>query len=220
MMSRPPCWHKRFVRIAAFSIAFIQTVSVIAAASHAKDIRPSNAGKDRTRQPQKNDGGVDIDISHQGRAFVAEPDPKRPGKYLWTLWSGPFSFQAPGGTGISAVQGVVKDVTATFYQNGVASAEMKAPEARGDNVQSAVVASGGVTVKSLIDIGTSIRADTVTWYATQNKVVASGHVHYVNGRTKMVIQAPVVVGDTMLRTIRSPRPGEMTMPLTPATRAR
>jgi len=211
-MSGTPRIQARRVCAALLSLTLATTVVGACATGAIRDSAARTARPATPRAAKSDHPGVDV--SAPGGGYIAQPDPKRPGKYLWKLWTGPFSFQSPAGqVGQREVTGALHNITAILFQNGVASAQMRAPTATGDYAHAVVVAGGGVTLRSLAEKGTSLRADTVTWYARQNKVIAAGHVRYVNGRSGMTIQAPAVVCDTVLQTIRSARPGEMTIPM-------
>ena len=133
-------------------------------------------------------------------SYVTQPDPKRPGQYLWKLWAREFVIEAPD----KAVSGTLKGVSAVLFQNGKESARMVAPQAQGNNVQSIIVATGGVVVRSVVQPGTILRADTVTWYARSNKIVAVGQVFYKNGKTGMTINpSGGLIADTVLKSVRS-----------------
>ena len=149
-----------------------------------------------------------VGVTGQG-SYVTQPDPKRPGKYLWKLWAREFIIEAPD----KAVSGTLKGVSAVLFQNGKESARMVAPQAQGNNVQSIIVATGGVIVRSVAQPGTILRADTVTWYAQSNKIVAVGHVFYKNGKTGMTISPNGrLVANTALKTIRSDDGGNIKLP--------
>ena len=127
------------------------------------------------------------------------PDPKRPGKLLYDL-------RAKAATGQSlpdGFHGTLTAVWAKLFQNGAASAILTAPRAVGGsaNKSTVVTGTGGVTVKSLLERGTFLTADTIVWYATSNKIVATGHVVYHNGQNGGTMRGPRMVGDTRLRIV-------------------
>jgi len=138
------------------------------------------------------------------------PDPKHPGKVLYDL-------QAASGTGQSAPDGfhiTATSVRAKLFQDGAATTILTAPRAQGVNANKStiVTGTGGVVVKSLLQPGTILTADTVIWYATLNKLVATGHVYYRDGQNGATMHAPRMVGDTRLKTLTIPR-GHGTMRL-------
>jgi hypothetical protein len=140
-----------------------------------------------------------VGVTGQG-SQVLQPDPKRPGKYLWKLWAREFVIESPS----KGVSGTMKGISAVLFQNGAPSATMAAAQAKGNNVQNIIVASGGVVVKSLLEPGTILRADSVTWYQQKNQVVAVGHVYYKNGKSGMtIIPSGALTANTSLKTVRS-----------------
>ena len=128
------------------------------------------------------------------------PDPKRPGKLLYELRAA----SANGQSEADGFHGALTSVWARLYQNGAATAILTAPHAQGGSAGKAVVVTGlgGVLVKSLIQPGTKLTADTVVWYATLNKMVATGHVVYLDGKTGATMTGPRMVADTRLKTIQ------------------
>ena len=139
-------------------------------------------------------------ISGGGTGFsFTLPDPKRPGKLLYDL-------RAASATGQSAADGfhgTLTSVWAKLFQNGAATAILTAPRAVGGTASKSTVitGTGGVVVKSLTQPGTILKADTVVWYATLNKMVATGHVYYHNGQNGATMTGPRAVGDSRLKTL-------------------
>ncbi len=127
------------------------------------------------------------------------PDLKRPGKLLYDLRA----VSATGQSAADGFHGTLTSVWAKLFQNGVATAILTAPRAVGGTASKSTVitGTGGVTVKSLTQPGTILTADTVVWYATLNKMVATGHVHYHDGKTGATMTGPRAVGDTRLKTL-------------------
>ena len=149
-----------------------------------------------------------VGVTGQG-SYVTQPDPKHPGNYLWKLWARDFIIQAPD----KNVSGTLKGVHAILFQDGKAAAEMIAPQAQSDNVQDTIVATGGVTVNSLKEPGTILRADAITWNAQTKQIVATGHVFYKNGKTGMTISPHGrLIADTVLRSVRSDSGGRIKIP--------
>ena len=139
-----------------------------------------------------------IGVVSTGFSFTL-PDPKRPGKLLYDL-------RAASATGQSAADGfhgTLTSVWARLFQNGVATAILTAPRAVGGsaNKSTVITGTGGVVVKSLMQPGTILTADTITWYATSNKMLAVGHVYYHNGQNGATMTGPRAVGDTRLKTL-------------------
>jgi len=127
------------------------------------------------------------------------PDPKRPGKLLYELRAAAGNGQADA----SGFHGGLTSIWARLYQNGAPSAILTAPHARGGSVGKSVTitGTGGVVVKSLIEPGTKMTADTVVWYANLNKIVGTGHVFYRSGKTGAVLTGSRVDADTRLKTV-------------------
>lgn len=139
---------------------------------------------------------------------ILQPDPKRPGKFLFKIW-------ATGVTGASlpgTVQGTLSNVTAFLYQAGISTARMQAPRAFADSTKQSVVGSGGVRVWSLTQPGTTLSADKVTWLAQRNTVEAVGHVVYRSGKTGLTIHVPRMTADTALKTFSSAGAGNLVLP--------
>lgn len=144
------------------------------------------------------DAPATLGVVSTGFSFTL-PDPKRPGRLLYDL-------RAASATGQSAADGfhgTLTSVWAKLFQNGVPTAILTAPRAVGGSANKSTVISGtgGVVVHSLTQSGTILTADTVVWYATLNKMVATGHVYYHDGKTGATMRGPRMVGDTRLKTI-------------------
>ncbi len=139
-------------------------------------------------------------------AFIQSPtltisDPKLPGKLLAVVKAGGFS-------GNSADQGALGNMTqvhALLYQKGKQAATFDAPVAHvtQNSATKNVVAvgTGGVVIVSLTEPGTRLTADIVTWYASLNRIVGTGHVVYHNGKSGWTVQSPTMTGDTQLRSV-------------------
>jgi hypothetical protein len=148
-----------------------------------------------------------IPVTGQGFTMTL-PDPKHPG---WLLW------KAAAATGVilpvgKAQHATLTDAKATMFQSGKAAATIVAPKVVGDTGPMLILASGGVRITSLLDKGSTLRADRVLWYARQNKVIADGHVVYRDGKYGMVFTGPRLVADTALRSVRSSSPGKLSLP--------
>lgn len=147
--------------------------------------------------PPKN---VPESLSGVSTAFSATlPDPKRPSKMLYELRgaSGNIQSDAAGFHGNASV------LWGRLYQAGVPSAVLTAPRALVNSVGKSVIVTGlgGVVVKSLTEPGTKMTADTVVWYANSNKLVATGHVFYRNGKTGATLTGPRMVADTRVKSV-------------------
>ena len=131
---------------------------------------------------------------------AALPDPKRPGKMLYEL-RGKSGFLQSGSSGF---HGSAQSVWARLYQSGVSSAILTAPQAQISSAGKSAVTvtgTGGVVVKSLVEPGTQLTADTVVWQAGTNKITATGHVVYKNGKTGATLTGPRMIADTRVKSI-------------------
>ena len=142
--------------------------------------------------------GPSLGVVSTGFSFTL-PDPKRPGRLLYELRA----QSANGQSEADGFHGALTSVWARLYQNGIATAILTAPRAQGGSAGKAVVVTGlgGVAVKSLTQPGTTLTADTVVWYASLNKMVATGHVVYHDGKTGATMSGPRMNADTRLKTI-------------------
>lgn len=157
--------------------------------------------------PQKN---VPTNVGVSSKDGTATfPDPKRPGKLLYTLRWKDGAVQS-GDTGI---YGNLMTVWAKLFQGGVSSAILTAPRAEVSSVHKSAVVTGlgGVLVTSLTQKGTQMTADTVVWTASTNQIVATGHVIYHDGKTGAVLTGPRMVFDTRLKSFHTGR-GHGTLP--------
>lgn len=145
-----------------------------------------------------------LNLSGAGTGLVVYvPDPKLPGKLMAVV-------KAVGAEGQSAANGFLGNMTqvsALFYQQGKPAATFHAPSAHGGSRQKAltITGTGGVVVKSLIQPGTTLTADTIVWYADKNKIVATGHVVFHDGKTGTTVHSPAMIADTKLNSIQTPR---------------
>lgn len=137
-------------------------------------------------------------VSTDGTATL--PDPKRPGKLLYEL----HYRSASGQSGDAGAYGTLTTVWARLFQAGVASAILTAPQAQINSAGKSVTVTGlgGVVVKSLTQPGTRMTADTVVWTAGLNRIVASGHVVYRDGKTGFVMTGPRMTFDTRLKSFQ------------------
>jgi len=157
----------------------------------------------------KNDAGSSGNLKiTNSDTYAVQPDPARHGKYLWKIWASGFTLLNPG----TQITVTVQKVSAVLYQSGYAAAQLHAPVATYDNLKETIAASGGVTVRSLKEPGTTLRADNVVFYAATHKIVATGHVVYHNGKTQMEIHTNELVGDTVLKTLTSNTGGSAALP--------
>ena len=128
-------------------------------------------------------------------------DPKLPGKLLAVVKAGGFSASSADQTSL----GTMTQVHALLYRQGKQAATFDAPRAHitQNSATKNVVAvgTGGVVIVSLTEPGTRLTADVVTWYASLNRIVATGHVIYHNAKTGWDLQAPTMTADTQLRSV-------------------
>ena len=130
---------------------------------------------------------------------VTLPDPKYPGRLLIEA----HARMAEGQSQDTGFLGDMTGVWARLYQKGVPAAVLTAPRAVGSSLKNSVVVTGtgGVVVKSLTQPGTKLTADKVVWYASLNRIVATGHVVYHDGKTGATMTGPVMNADTRLKTV-------------------
>jgi len=134
---------------------------------------------------QKSPSPVNMGGTAQG-VTVNLPDPKLPGKLLCEI----HADSASGQSAANGFLGQMRGVHANLYQSGRPAATLTAPSAEGNSVGKNVVVTGTgrVTVTSLSQPGTKLLADTVVWYASINKIVATGHVFYRDGKSGATMQ--------------------------------
>lgn len=75
----------------------------------------------------------------------------------------------------SQQKGSAFDFSAKLYENGKLTATMTAPRAEVDTRSQIVLATGGVTLKSM-ERNTTIRAGWVKWYAKKKTAIGNGGV--------------------------------------------
>lgn len=131
---------------------------------------------------------------------VTLPDPKYPGHLL-------IEAHARTADGQSAENGFLGNMTgvwARLYQKGVPVAVLTAPRAVGSSRKNSVVVTGtgGVVIKSLTQSGTKLTADKVVWYASADRIVATGHVIYHDGKSGATMTGPWLKADTKLKSIQ------------------
>lgn len=180
------------------AVAIPPTVSakVMAAPPRAVTVRAAA----KPKAPDKPAPAPDnLGVTGSGFRFTL-PDPKTPGKLLVKLGADGMSGSFNG----NGVQGTLNGVSATLYQRGVAAAKLTAPTVSGDNMQQKLVATGRVTVVSLQQPGTLMKADRMTWYPNKKQVFADGNVYYHDGKYGATMNAPHIIADTFLRKIVVP----------------
>ena len=171
-------FHRRFVLclLTALPLSFVPRSSVLAAPA-----KPPALG-----------------ASVQG-PVITVPDPKRPGKLQIMVHARSIQGTSTGG----GFGGTLINPYAQLYQLGVPSAILTAPAAVASSRQGTVIvtATGGVTVRSLTHPGTTLSADKMVWYAGQNKIIATGHVVYKDGKTGARLTGPSMKADTQMQTV-------------------
>ncbi len=173
----------------------LRPIPLVAALALAWAMALPAAAKTRPKAPSVPAGAALSINSSQGQIF--QPDPKSPGHFLWKIWMQGITGSSVGG----GFEGTLTGVTAYLFQKGAASARLTAPTARGDSAQQTIVASGRVHVVSLDQPGTTLVADTVTWQAKTNTIIAVGNVIYRNGKTGLTMRVPRLNADTVLKSI-------------------
>lgn len=169
----------------------------------------ASAKPQKTSGFNKNDAGSTGNLKvTNSNIYAVQPDPKRPGKFMWKIWASGFTLLNPG----NQITVTVQDVSALLFQAGQAAATLRAPLATYDNIKHTIVASGGVLVRSISEPGTTLRADNVVFYAATGKLKATGHVVYHNGKTLMELHTNELDGDTKLKTLSSNTGGSVALP--------
>lgn len=132
---------------------------------------------------------------------VTLPDPKYPGKLLIEA----HARTAQGQSQDTGFMGDMTGVWARLYQKGVPAAVLTASHAVGSSRKNTVVVTGtgGVVIKSLTQPGTKLTADKVVWYASLNRIVATGHVYYHDGKTGATMIGPWLTADTKLNSVQT-----------------
>ena len=148
---------------------------------------------------QKSPSPVNMGGTAQG-VTVNLPDPKLPGKLLCEI----HADSASGQSAANGFLGQMRGVHANLYQSGRPAATLTAPSAEGNSVGKNVVVTGTgrVTVTSLSQPGTKLLADTVVWYASINKIVATGHDFYRDGKSGATMTGPRLIADTKLKSVQ------------------
>ena len=194
-------------RAVFFSVALFSAAVCVLGFGVALPAAPPKDAPAGKNVPRKN---LDTALSVGSTDFSAAlPDPKRPGKLLYELRAKSFNGQSVGGQ----LNGSLTSIWARLYQNGVPGAVLTAPHAQGRSAGKSVIVTGtdGVVVKSLTEPGTEMTADTMAWYANENRIVATGHVFYRNGKDGATMHAPRMEANTGLKTIHVTGGGQGTV---------
>lgn len=133
------------------------------------------------------------------RIYAEQADPELPGRLLWKLWARDVDMASPATT----VYATVRSAHAVLFNKGIAEATILAPMASADSDKYTIVGTGRVTVTSLLQPGTWLKADEVTWYAKLNRGLAVGNVVMHNSRTGLTVHSPQLGFDTALKTLQS-----------------
>ena len=94
--------------------------------------------------------------------------------------------------------GTLLDFSAKLYENGKLTAAISAPRATADTAKRTILASGGVTLKSL-ERQTVVNAAWIKWNANTRKVVGNGGVRIKS--TSGTVDGAAFVADTALKTL-------------------
>lgn len=186
------------------ALALLACASLCGSACRSGVAAPGAKKSPQGGAPPTNMSGVGQDIT------LTLPDPKYPGanKPLYYLRAAAADGQLlPDGS----FHGTMTKIWARLYQKGLPTAVLTAPQARGGGKKKSIVITGrgGVVVKSLVEAGTLLTADTVVWYVSSSQIVATGHVHYHGGKNGMDYYGPLFNADTKLQSIHT-GPGHMT----------
>jgi hypothetical protein len=125
------------------------------------------------------------------------------GKLLWTADVQRIEGISPAGQ--NEAQAVLHVVHGVLYQNSAPADHITAPIVHVDNATKIVIASGGVTVVSITQKGTSLTCDTVTYYAGTGHLIGVGHV--VFHKAGFTQTSPSFAGDVKLKSVVMPAPG-------------
>ena len=130
---------------------------------------------------------------------ITVPDPKHPGKLQLLA----HAREIQGVSTEGGFSGTFIKVYAQLYQLGKPSAVLSAPRAVASSRQGTMVvtATSGVTAKSLTISGTTLTADKMVWYSGQDKIVATGHVVYKDGKTGLRLTGPWAIAHTQIQSV-------------------
>lgn len=99
--------------------------------------------------------------------------------------------------------GTLLDFSGKLYENGKLTASVSAPMATIDAAKRTVIATGGVTLRSL-ERQTVVKSSWIKWYANQHRIVGDGGVHMEskNEPNTMKMDAAAFQADTALKTLK------------------
>jgi len=129
-------------------------------------------------------------------------DPKT-GKTLWT--ADVENSEAQTAQNTSDVSAYMHNVRGVIYDGGQPADHFTAPLVTADTKNHTITATGGVTVTSITQVGTTLRCDRMVWYTAQNRLVGVGHVVFKKGGITQTM--PSFQADTRLKRIVTPAPG-------------
>ena len=135
-------------------------------------------------------------------SHITYSDPKT-GQLLW-IADVAYS-EAQSGQTQSDITAILHNVHGVLYSLGKPADHFSAPLVTADNSRHTVTATGGVTVTSITQAGTTLRCDKMTWYSGENKIIGVGHVVFKKGGITQTM--PSFQADTRLKKIVSPAPG-------------
>ncbi len=92
--------------------------------------------------------------------------------------------------------GNLRDFSAKLYENGKLAASISAAKATVDTAKRTVIASGGVTLKS-VERDTTVKAGWIKWNANTRKIVGNGGVKVMSANG--TAEAAAFVADTTMR---------------------
>ncbi len=92
--------------------------------------------------------------------------------------------------------GNLLDFSAKLYENGKLAASLSAAKATVDTAKRTVIASGGVTLKS-VERDTTVKAGWIKWNANTRKIIGNGGVKVIS--TNGTAEAAAFVADTNMR---------------------
>lgn len=93
------------------------------------------------------------------------------------LWSVLDLKAANGKIDAQTQSGTMSNASGTLYRANRPRAAFEAPTVEAAKDQKTVVATGGVTVRSLNPKGILVTADRATWIIEKNVIIAEGHVY-------------------------------------------
>jgi hypothetical protein len=96
-------------------------------------------------------------------------------------------------------RGTLSNFSGELYENGKLTAAIRAPMVEVDEAKRIIIASGGVSLKSL-ERKTKVRAKWIKWYEKDQRVVGNGGVKIES--TMGTLEGAAFVADTGLKSIK------------------